>query len=94
MLLFLTPLSPWGLGERALAQQGGHSAACAYEHPHGQGCSLTCSLFAAPHSIFGSEPVHKMSLWVGSSPETLCRVGTCRVGSVMVQCGRSYVEGS
>lgn len=53
-----------------------------------------CRPFAAPHSILGSELVPRMFLEGGSSPETLCRVGTCRVGSVMAQRGHSSVEGS
>lgn len=60
-LIFNSSISP-GPEEQALAQRGGCPAACAQEHPYGQGCSCAegCGLFVAPHSVLGSESMHTM----------------------------------
>lgn len=83
MFLFLTALSPRGLGQRWHGQ----------EHPRGQGSPSPehCRLLAAPP---GSEPRYGVSPRAGSIRGTLCRVGTRRVGRGVARCGHSHPEGT
>lgn len=87
MFLFLTPLSPRGLGQRWHGEVATRIIPVARAPPHlsAAGC------WQLPA---GSEPVHGVSLQAGSIRGTLCRVGTRRVGRVMAQCGHSHAEGS